>query len=71
MHPPASARKTANISLRTSEEIKEVIKQAAASKGCSMSSFIFDICIEEAQRVVDAEDAKLEKTLAITKTKHT
>ena len=65
----AFKKKAAHISLRTCREIKEVIEQAAAVKGSSMSSFIFDICIEEAQRVVDAEDAKLEKTQANTKTK--
>lgn len=62
MLPPASAKNTAHINLRSSQGVKEVIEQAAAVKGCSMSSFICDICVEEAQRVVSAEDAKLEKT---------
>ena len=69
MSTEKSVKKTARISMHTSRQIKETIQQAAAIKGCSMSKFIFDICIENAQRIVDAEDAKLETTSAHTKTK--
>ena len=62
MRPPAAAKKTAHIDLRTRRGVKDVIEQAAALKGCSMSSFIFDICIAESKRVVSAENAKSEKT---------
>ena len=61
MLSPASAKNTAHINLRTSRGVKDVIEQAAAVKGCTMSSFIFDICIQEAQRIASAENAKLEK----------
>lgn len=52
-----SAKKTACISLRTSREIKGEIARAAASKGRSLSGFMLDICIQEAQRIVNAEQA--------------
>jgi uncharacterized protein (DUF1778 family) len=62
-----SAKKTAYISLRTSREIKEEIAQAAASKGRSLSGFMLDICIQEAQRVVNAEQANSEKHKPVSK----
>lgn len=62
MLAPAAAKQTAQINLRTSRRVKDVIEQAAALKGCSLSSFIFDICIAEAQRLASAEKSKPEKT---------
>ena len=67
MPSATSARKTAYISLRTSRVIKEEIEQAAAGKGRSLSGFILDICIQEAQRVVNAEQAQSEKHKPISK----
>ena len=67
MPSATSAKKTAYISLRTSPAIKEEIAQAAASKGLSLSGFMLDICIQEARRVVNAEQAKSEKHKPVSK----
>ena len=68
---PEFRKSTAYIGLRTSQEIKEIIEKAAALKGCSVSDFIFESCIENAQRIVAAEEAKLKKSALKPKTKQT
>ena len=62
-------KSTAYIGLRTRQEIKEILEKAAALQGCSLSDFIFDSCLEKAQRIVDAEEAKLKKAPVQPKTK--
>ena len=52
--PPRSTHegsKTAYLSVHTTREIKDLVREAAAIKGCSMSKLILDSRIEQARRV--------------------
>ena len=67
MPSATSAKNTAYISLRTNRAIKEEIARAAAVKGRSLSGFMLDSCTQEAQRVINAEEANSEKHKTISK----